>query len=335
MPRQSRIDTPGALHHIMIRGLEGRNIFKDNKDRDDFMDRLGIILPDTSTPCYAFALMSNHVHLLLRTGLAPVAQVMRRLLTGYAVRYNRRHRRSGKLFQNRYKSILCQEDPYLLELVRYIHLNPLRAGLVKDFTKLAQFRYCGHSVITGNSENEWLDSDYILSFFGKRKKTAIKMYIEHVRKGIEKGKRTDLTGGGLIRSLGGWTEIQKHRASDIGIKSDERILGDSEYVLEVLAKAQEQFERKYELTARGYNLETLCQKVAGIFNVTPKEIYTQGKYKNRVKARSVFCYWAVRELGKTATELARKIGISQPAVTYAVERGEKIVKEMKLVLLDS
>ncbi len=105
MPRQSRIDTPGALHHIMIRGLEGKNIFKDNKDRDDFMDRLGKIMLDTSTPCYAFALMSNHVHLLLRTGSVPVAQVMRRLLTGYAVKFNRRHRRTGKLFQNRYKSI--------------------------------------------------------------------------------------------------------------------------------------------------------------------------------------------------------------------------------------
>ncbi len=147
MPRQSRIDTPGALHHIMIRGLEGKNIFKDNKDRDDFMDRLGNILLDTSTPCYAFALMSNHVHLLLRTGLVPVAQVMRRLLTGYAVKLNRRHRRTGKLFQNRYKSILCQEDPYLLELVRYIHLNPLRAGLINDYAKLGNFKYCGHSFI--------------------------------------------------------------------------------------------------------------------------------------------------------------------------------------------
>ncbi len=335
MPRQSRIDTPGALHHIMIRGLEGKNIFKDNKDRDDFMDRLGNILLDTSTPCYAFALMSNHVHLLLRTGSVPVAQVMRRLLTGYAVKFNRRHRRTGKLFQNRYKSILCQEDPYLLELVRYIHLNPLRAGLINDYAKLGHFKYCGHSFISGNRENDWQDVDYVLSLFAKRKKTAIKRYLEHVKKGIEIGKRPDLTGGGLIRSLGGWTEVKKLKGSDIRLKSDERILGDSEYVLEVLKEAQEQFERKYELAARGYTLENLSQKVAGIFNVTPEEIFSQGKYKKRVKARSVFCYWAIRELGETATNLARKIGISQPAVTHAVERGEKIIKEMELKLLES
>ncbi len=332
MPRQARIDTPGALHHIMIRGIEGRNIFQDNKDRDDFIQRLGNILSDTSTPCYAFALMSNHVHLLLRTGLVPVAQVMRRLLTGYAVKFNRRHKRSGKLFQNRYKSILCQEDPYLLELVRYIHLNPLRADLIKDYDKLGWFKYCGHSYILGNNKNDWQDVEYVLRLFAKRQKTAIKRYLEHVRKGIEIGPRPDLTGGGLIRSLGGWTEVKKLQKSDIRLKSDERILGDTDYVLEVLKESQEKFERRYELAARGYTLETFRDKVADIFNVETEDIYSPGKYKERVKARSVFCYWAVREFGESATNLARKIGISQPAVSQAVERGEKLIKEMKLKL---
>ncbi len=332
MPRQSRIDTPGALHHIMIRGIEGKNIFKDNKDRDDFIERLGNILSDTSTPCYAFALMSNHVHLLLRTGLVPVAQVMRRLLTGYAVKFNRRHKRYGKLFQNRYKSILCQEDPYLLELVRYIHLNPLRADLIKDYDKLGQYKYCGHSYILGNNKNDWQDVDYVLRLFAKRQKTSIKRYLEHVSKGIEIGKRPDLTGGGLIRSLGGWAEVRKLQKSDIRMKSDERILGDNDYVLEVLKETQEKFERRYELAAQGYTLETLCEKVAEILNVDPEEIYSPGKYKKRVMARSIFCYWAVRELGESATNLARKIGISQPAVSQAVERGEKLIKEMNLKL---
>ena len=116
MPRQARIDTPGALHHIMVRGIEGKKIFMDNSDCDDFLTRLGKILSETSTPCYAWALMPNHAHLLFRTGSEPLSHVMRRLLTGYAVTFNHRHRRHGKLFQDRYKSILCQEDSYLLEL---------------------------------------------------------------------------------------------------------------------------------------------------------------------------------------------------------------------------
>ena len=146
MPRQSRIDAclcvsarrqaPGALHHVMIRGIERREIFQDDKDRESFLDRLGGILLESSTPCYAWSLLNNHAHLLLRTGQIPISRVMRKLLTGYAVTFNRRYHRHGHLFQNRYNSILCEEDAYLQELVRYIHLNPLRAGLVKDLREL-------------------------------------------------------------------------------------------------------------------------------------------------------------------------------------------------------
>ena len=132
MPRKARLDASGALHHIIVRGIERRKIFRDDSDRDNFLNRIGGILRDSQTRCFAWALMPNHFHLLLRTGPVPVSNVMRRLLTGYAVSFNLRHRRSGHLLQNRYKSILCQEDAYLLELVRYIHLNPLRAKLVSD-----------------------------------------------------------------------------------------------------------------------------------------------------------------------------------------------------------
>lgn len=131
MPRKSRIDAPGALHHIIVRGIELSLIFRDDDDRNHFLERLGKLLRETQTPCLAWALIPNHFHLLLKTGQVPIATLMRRLLTGYAVYFNHRYRRHGHLFQNRYKSILCEEDVYLLELVRYIHLNPLRAGIVK------------------------------------------------------------------------------------------------------------------------------------------------------------------------------------------------------------
>jgi len=126
MPRKARIDAPGALHHIIVRGIERRKIFYDDKDRNNLIKQLDAVLTNTQTPCFAWAFLANHAHLLLRTGTAPIATTMRRLLTGYAVSFNRRHRRHGQLFQNRYKSILCQEDTYLLELVRYIHLNPVK-----------------------------------------------------------------------------------------------------------------------------------------------------------------------------------------------------------------
>jgi REP element-mobilizing transposase RayT len=111
----------------MVRGIEGRRIFTDAVDRQAWLDRLAAVAPATDLTVVAWACLPNHAHLLVRTGRVPLATVMRRLLTGYAGAFNRRHKRVGRLFQNRYKSILCQEEPYLLELVRYLHLNPVRA----------------------------------------------------------------------------------------------------------------------------------------------------------------------------------------------------------------
>jgi putative transposase len=166
MGRQARLDAAGILHHVIIRGIERRNIFSDDNDRRDFLDRCGLIFPQTRTACYAFALLPNHVHLLLRTGVTPLATTMARLLTGYAVHLNRVHRRHGQLFQNRYKSIVCQEEVYLKELVRYIHLNPVRAGIVKDVEALASYPYAGHACLMGTTRYLWQDDGFILSLFG-------------------------------------------------------------------------------------------------------------------------------------------------------------------------
>jgi len=153
MPRQPRLDAPGLLQHVMGRGIERREIFRDDKDRNSFLDRLATILEQTQTQCYAWALIPNHFHLLLRTAPTPLSKVMRRLMTGYAVTFNKRHKRAGHLFQNRYKSVICEEDPYLLELIRYIHLNPLRVKLVQDLKELDKYAWTGHSAILGHRKN--------------------------------------------------------------------------------------------------------------------------------------------------------------------------------------
>ena len=176
MPRQSRIDTEGALHHIIARGIERRKIFDDDQDRYGFLDNLGLILEQTKTQCYAWSLIPNHFHLLLKTGQVPIATVMRRLLTGHAIRYNRRHKRHGQLFQNRYKSILCQEDSYLLELVRYIHLNPLRAKLVLNVEQLDHYPFSGHGIIMGKNDHPWQSSQEVLRYFGKQLNSSRRKY---------------------------------------------------------------------------------------------------------------------------------------------------------------
>ena len=201
MARRSRIDTPGILQHVIVRGIERRRIFKGDADKLSFIDRLANLIPETQTKCYAWVLMDNHAHLLLRSGPAGLALLMRRLLTGHAVYFNRRYRRHGQLFQNRYKSIICQEDTYLKELVRYIHLNPLRAKMFDGLPSLNRYPHCGHSVLLGNRICDWQDTEYILSCFGDSLKAARKQYRAFVKAGVTQGRRPDLVGGGLIRSL--------------------------------------------------------------------------------------------------------------------------------------
>jgi putative transposase len=335
MPRLARLDAPGVLHHIMIRGIERRNIFKNNKDREDLLKRLSNLLPETETACYAWALMPNHAHFLFRTGNVPLATVMRRLLTGYVVSFNRRHKRHGHLFQNRYKSIVCQEDVYLRELVRYIHLNPVRGGVVSTLSELNGYDYSGHSVLMGGKERSWQDTEYVLGFFGKTIGRARKAYSSYVETGFEQGRREELTGGGLIRSLGGWSEVRKQGLKGRDhIKSDERILGESDFVANVLSEAEEAFERKYELKSLGYDLDRIAARVAEIYEMDMEDIFLKGKQRKRVKARSLFCYWAVRELGFSLTELAQRLNISVPGVGYSVERGEMIALDNNYQLTD-
>ena len=333
MPRQARIDAPGALHHVMVRGIERRRIFLDNQDRDNFVERLGDIVTETKTMCLGWALIPNHVHILLRTGQTPLTRVMSRLLTGYAVSYNRRYRRHGHLFQNRYKSILCQEDIYLLELVRYIHLNPLRAKLVKSLTESDKYPYSGHSALMGTVQREFQNTDFILRQFGKKVPSARRAYRAYVEKGIAQGRRPELVGGGLIRSAGGWSAVKTMRRAKDHMKSDERILGDGEFAQSILDGAKERLDERYRLKAQGYDLDKVVNRVSSELGITPEQVWLPGKHPITVKARSLFCYWAVRKLGFSATELSKKLGISQPSVSISVKRGEKIAIAEQLELV--
>jgi len=334
MPRKARIDSPGALHHIIVRGIERKKIFYDNADRDNFLERLEVVLTETTTPCFAWTLIPNHLHLLLRTGSTPIATVMRRLLTGYAVTFNRRHRRHGQLFQNRYKSILCQEDLYLLELVRYIHLNPLRARIVKKLEELDKYPYCGHSVVMGKMKREWQDTDYILRFYNSKCLTARRRYREYVKKGLGDGRRPELVGGGLVRSAGGWSVVKAMRRGFERMKGDERILGEGDFVEAVLKAAQENLDRKSRLEAAGYGFDWLVGRVARRLGIEPKDVLAPGKYAQNVKARSLLCYWGTRELGMTTIDLARRLNLAQPTVSQAVTRGQKIAEDNRLSLIE-
>jgi len=335
MPRQSRLDFPGVLHHVIIRGIERKKIFRDETDQQDFVDRLTHLIPETETRCYAWVLMTNHAHFLFRSGPTGISTLMRRLLTGYAVRFNRRHKRHGQLFQNRYKSIICQEDTYLKELVRYIHLNPIRAKIVLDLKSLKQHKFCGHGKLAMDQGQVWQDTDDVLQYFANDRETARRKYLSYMRAGLDQGRRPELVGGGLIHSYGGWTEVKKIRHTGMErIKGDQRILGDTDFVQTMLKQAQEKYERGYELKSQGIDLDYIAKKAASIFGIVTDDIFTKSRLRQRVDARGLFCFWAVRELNISLSELSRRLKMTPAGVGYAVQRGESIVRTFGYGLFD-
>ena len=327
MPRKSRIDAPGSLHHIIVRGIERGVIFLDEGDCRNFLSRLSSLVKETGTSCCAWALIPNHFHLLLKTGRIPIAQIMRRLLTGYALFHNRRHARAGHLFQNRYKSILCQEDAYFLELVRYIHLNPLRSGIVSTIDKLDRFPYCGHGAIVGKQPNDWQDAQSVLALFAAAVAPARRRYKEFVAKAVSQGRRDDLTGGGLVRSVRGWEGVEALRRGNMFQKSDERILGNSDFVEKALAGAQEQMERRYRLKSPGFDLQKLAERVSQLLAVDASEVFAPGKQRKRSAARSLLCYWAARELNLSQSYLSQTLRLSPAGIAACVQRGEKLARD--------
>jgi putative transposase len=215
MPRGARLDAPGTLHHVIIRGIERGAIFTDDEDRKEFLRRMGTLAKGSGTAIYAYALMTNHLHILLKSGESGLSTYMRRLLSGYAQFYNRRHKRAGHLFQNRYKSIICEEEAYFDKLVAYIHLNPLKAGIVESFEELARYPWSGHAVLMKRIHQEWLDRDYVLRFFGSVEGKARRAYLVFLEEEMGIDRESELSGGGLVRSHGGWSKVLSMRKQGV------------------------------------------------------------------------------------------------------------------------
>jgi len=315
MPRQPRLDAPEILHHVMVRGLERRVIFRDDTDRGDFVARLARLAAQGALTVYAWALLPNHAHLLVRTGNRPLPRSMRSLLTGYAGAFNRRHDRGGHLFQNRYKSIVVEEDPYLLELVRYLHLNPLRAQVVPDLRALARYPWTGHSALLGRVSRPWQDSATILAQFGPRARRARTGYEAFVQEGIARGRRPELQGGGLRRSYGGWQGVAALRRGREAYASDERILGRSAFV-----------EQCRRVVAAGappppprLALAALVPRVCRAVGIGAAALTGGGRRPAVSQARAGIAYlWTVR-LGHPGRPLAPVLGV-HPAVVYQAAR---------------
>jgi REP element-mobilizing transposase RayT len=321
MPRGARLDYPGTLHHVILRGIEQGVIFRDDEDRTWFMNRLGSLAQGSGTTIYAYALMTNHVHILLKSGELGLATYMRRLLSGYAQYFNRRHHRAGHLFQNRYKSIICQEDAYFQKLVAYIHLNPLKAGIVSSFDELERYPWSGHADMMMQNHHEWYDRDYVLRYFGEREGTSRTAYLGFLEEELGFDREAELSGGGFIRSSGGWSKVLSMRKQGLQEVGDERILGDGDFVTEILAQAEKEIKPQLAGEERLEMVKQDIEEASRSAGVTVAFFRSGSRRGSLPELRRRLARKFVDEYGLSLAEVARQLGVTGNAVSSMVRNG--------------
>ena len=324
MPRQARLDVPGALHHIMVRGIDKTNIFRDDEDKARFLERLGQTVTEGKCAVYAWVLMDNHIHILFKSGQAGISMVMRKLLTWYALYFNRRHRRTGHLFENRYKSILCDEDNYLLALIRYIHLNPLRAKMVMTIEELDRYLWSGHSAVMNKRECLWMDTDYVLLQFSDTTRRARNAYRRFVQEGIGMGHQPELIGGGLVRSLGGWSQVQSAQRKGQKTEYDERILGSGDFITAIFKEAEERQIRQLKLRRSGRSIADIIREECKRNKVSAEELKRGNRRRKASEARMTIARRSRNELGLSGAEIARHLGVNTSSINRALAREDEV-----------
>jgi REP element-mobilizing transposase RayT len=320
MPRQARLDVPGALHHIMVRGIDKSNIFRDDEDKSRFLERLGQTVSEGKCTVYAWVLMDNHVHILFKSGKDGISAVMRKLLTWYAQYFNRQHRRTGHLFENRYKSILCDEDNYLFALIRYIHLNPIRAKIVTTIEQLDRYPWSGHRTLMGKAKHPWMDIDHALSEFGTTRRKAVNEYLRFMQEGLSQGRLPELTGGGLIRSKGGWSQVLSARRSGRKEEFDERILGNGDFVNAILKEAEQKTIRQLKLRRSGKTIDKIIEEACKKERISANELKGGGRRRKVSALRATIAKRGLDELGLSMAEIARHVGVTTSSIAKMVER---------------
>jgi hypothetical protein len=240
------------------------------------------------------------------------------------VAFNHRHKRHGHLFQNRYKSILVEEEPYLLELVRYLHLNPLRAQVVPDLRALDRYPWTGHSALVGRVPRAFQAVAEVLGAFGRPVRAARRRYREFVADGVAQGRRPDLQGGGLRRSAGGWEDRAALRRGREGWAADERVLGSGPFVEQLLHSLPAPPGRsRTEAAVTFLGVLTAC---AAGWGVTAAEVCGGSRRRVVARARAAASYVGVADLGLPIAHVARTLGVSPPVVRAGLARGADLLR---------
>jgi len=316
--RVARRDGTGVCHHVLLRGIERRAIFHDDVDRRDFVSRLARQLAEGLGCCLAWVLMSNHVHLVLRTGARPLSNVMRRLEGGYARAFNLRHARSGYLFQGRFRSILVEDDAYLRVLIRYVHRNPLRARMVDSLEALARYPWGGYAELMSDIGTGLLAKDEHLALFGSTPEESRRALAAWMQAGQLPGRDDSLPEAASRSRASPW-EGPAGRAS---VRWEPSGIPEPT-VAEIRAQ---------HLCSAGWTLEALIGWVCARLCADPTALRAGRRTRPVSRARAVIAALATQELGLPLATVARATGVTSGPLCRAIERGIRVVDEQEIRL---
>lgn len=300
MARKPRLHYPGACYHVILRGNGGNALFFDKKDRSRFFFLLQEGIERYKHRIHAYCLMTNHVHLVIQVGEVPLSRIIQNISFRYTRYMNRRKKQVGHLFQGRYKALLIDADSYLLELVRYVHNNPVRAGMVDTPEK---YLWSSHQAYLSHELVPWLTTDWVLSQFSRHKKQAVALYGDFVSAGKGEGHRTEFYQGNV----------------------EGRILGGDRFAEEAMCKAAEKVKRNVPL-------EQVIQVICEYFGIRQDDLASGSRERRIAEPRSVAAL-IVRDTDHLSlTELSLKLkrdlsGLSQSASRLEIKlRNDKVLE---------
>ena len=291
MARPLRLEFPGAVYHVIVRGNERKPVFRDDADRRWYLDRLARQGRDLGFSIFAYCLLGNHAHLAVRAGAAPLSRLMARLQSSYTQYFNRRHGRVGHLFQGRYKAFLVEEDPYLLSLIRYIHDNPVKARLVR---RPQDYPWSSDRYYRRGGGPEWLDTGLVLAMLGKTRKRASANYAA-LMSGEGDGEPYD--------DAPSWAQAVK---------------GSSDFAEETFARLGEPAPRRRELS-----IASVAAQVSKVEQIEERRLHTVGRGRHEAGARLLVA-WVCREAGGLSlASVAKYFGRDASTIVNGVERLEQ------------
>jgi len=298
MARKPRLHLPGALYHVILRGNARQNIFFTSGDRVYCYDLLAEGVRRFGYRVHAFCLMTNHIHLALQAGQEPLSRGMQNLAFRYTRHINSARKRAGHLFEGRYRAFLVDQDRYGLELVRYIHLNPVRAGLVAE---ASEHPWSGHRAYLGQETLAWLTTDWVLGQFGATLGVARRRYARFVAEGAGQGHRDDLYGG----------------------EHDPRVVGEEDFVARSVP-VETRRPRPPCLTAV---VALVCQALG----LDPKHLAIPGRARSPARARAAVAWLSVRTGAATLVELAALTGRDASTLSHGLAALNEVAQQERAV----